>query len=225
MLNSSDISEEVTGIEWLNNGHCQKPLMLTQNDRTIKLWRLQDKTKKTHESAKKLLNKGKGIIFPKTKTQVEGKSSKLLKTFKTGKEFHLHSLSQSADTENFLAADEFGINLYNLESASSIFNMVDFERIKDRSLQESITCARFNQNQGTVFLYGTTQGKVNVCDFRENSDFHKTASTVLDAAQKNAATKAGVFNKWTNAISDARFVGDSQVVSRDYMTVKLWDLR
>jgi hypothetical protein len=62
-----------------------------------------------------MLGKGKGIIFPKTKTTVEGKTSKLMQTFKTGKEHHLHSLSQSADSENFLSADEFCINLFNIE--------------------------------------------------------------------------------------------------------------
>lgn len=93
VLNSTDISEEITGIEWLNNGNCQKPTLLTQNDRVVKLWRLQDKTSKKTESCKKMMSKGKGIIFPKTKTTVEGKCSKLLQTFKTGKEHHLHSLS------------------------------------------------------------------------------------------------------------------------------------
>lgn len=118
VLNSTDISEEITGIEWVNNGNCHKPHLLTQNDRTVKLWRIQDKTTKKTESCKKLLDKNKGIVFPKTRTTVEGKSSKLLQTFKTGKEHHLHSLSQSADNENFLTADEFTVNLYNLHRPS-----------------------------------------------------------------------------------------------------------
>ena len=54
VLNSNDISEEITGIEWLNNGNSQKPCLLTQNDRIVKLWRLQDKTSKKTESCKKL---------------------------------------------------------------------------------------------------------------------------------------------------------------------------
>ena len=53
-----------------------------------------------------MLSKGNGLVFPKTRTTVEGKSSKLMQVFKTGKEHHLNSLSQSADTESFLAADD-----------------------------------------------------------------------------------------------------------------------
>ena len=103
--------------------------------------------------------------------------------------------------------------------------MVDFERSKDKTHLELITNARFKQNHGTVFLYTTTSGKINICDVREHSDFHKRASTCLDAAVKSSGAKGSAFTKWTNSVSEARFVGDFQVVSRDYMTVKLWDLR
>lgn len=75
-------------------------------------------------------------------------------------------------------------------------------------------------------MYTTTAGKINICDFREGSDFHKRPSMVLDSAQKAAGGKASVFNKWTNCVSDARFIeGSTQVVSRDFLNVKLWDLR
>jgi WD40 repeat protein len=76
-----------------------------------------------------------------------------------------------------------------------------------------------------VFLYATTSGKINVCDVREHSDFHKRPSLLLDCAPKLNGGKASVFNKWTSSVSDARFVADSQVVTRDYLSVKLWDLR
>jgi hypothetical protein len=55
-------------------------------------------------------------------------------------------------------------------------------------------------------MYTTSTGKINVCDFRENSDFHGKASVSFDIGQKALGTKASVFNKWTNCVSDARFV-------------------
>jgi WD40 repeat protein len=102
--------------------------------------------------------------------------------------------------------------------------MVDLDRVKDKATQELITSAVFNHQTGTSFLFTTSQGKINVCDFREHSDFHQRASVAFDSAQKTS-TKTSVFNKWTNAVSSARFVGDCQIVSRDYLTVKLWDIR
>ena len=139
----------------------------------------------------------------------------------------MHTVSQSADQENFLAADEWQINLYNLhrQSEESIFNMVDLERTKDKLQMELITNARFKPDHGTVFLYTTTSGNINVCDVRERSDFHKRPSVCFDAAVKNIGAKGSAFTKWTNSVSEARFVGDHQLVSRDYMTVKLWDIR
>jgi hypothetical protein len=87
--------------------------------------------------------------------------------------------------------------------------MVDFEKLKDKTQQEIITTAGFNQNQGTVFLYATSAGRINVCDVRENADFHKRPSLILDGAPKVIGGKASVFSKWTSAVSDARFVGDT----------------
>lgn len=75
-------------------------------------------------------------------------------------------------------------------------------------------------------MYTTTSGKINVCDFRENSDFHKKPSVCFNTSQQAVGGKASVFNKWTNCVSDARFIDSTtQVVSRDYLSVKLWDLR
>ena len=75
-------------------------------------------------------------------------------------------------------------------------------------------------------MYTTSTGKINVCDFRENSDFHNKPSIVFDSGIKTSGGKASVFNKWTNSVSDARFIeGNYQVVSRDFLNVKLWDLR
>ena len=227
VLNSSDISEEITAIEWLNKAQCTKPMVMTCNARTVKLWRLEDKKTKKHESCRKLLTKGRGIVFPKTKTTNEGKEGKLLGTFKTGKEQHLHSLSQAADNENFLAADESRINLFNLERQDAkIYNLVDYERRHSSFADERITSARFNQSHGSVFMYTTSTGKINVCDFRENSDFHTKPSLCFDIATKTASAKTSVFSKWTNCISDARFIENTnQIVSRDYLSVKLWDMR
>ena len=50
----------------------------------------------------------------KVKNQFAPKS-KVKATFEKGHQFHIHSLSASADGENFLSADEVSVNLWNLE--------------------------------------------------------------------------------------------------------------
>ena len=117
--------------------------------------------------------------------------------------------------------------MFNLDRQdSAIFNLVDYERRSSCFADERITSARFNQSRGSVFMYTTSTGKINVCDFRENSDFHIKPSLSFDIATKTASAKTSVFSKWMNCVSDARFIENShQIVSRDYLSVKLWDMR
>jgi len=76
------------------------------------------------------MQKGKGLSLPKTKVSSESKEGKEVAAFKTGKEQHLHSLSLAPDMENFIAADENLINLWNLErpGESSVYNLLDYNR-------------------------------------------------------------------------------------------------
>lgn len=76
VVSSHEISETVTGIEWLNNGATTRPQLLVANERCIKLFRVQNKqTRKTESIAKRLKN-AKGFAVPKstvTREHVEGK--------------------------------------------------------------------------------------------------------------------------------------------------------
>ena len=77
-----------------------------------------------------------------------------------------------------------------------------------------------------MFLYTTSFGKINICDLRERSDFHKRPSLLLETVTKGSKLSSNVFSKWTNSVAQARFVPNSNfLVSRDYLSVKLWDMR
>ena len=77
-----------------------------------------------------------------------------------------------------------------------------------------------------MFLYTTSNGKINLCDLREKSDFHGRASLTLETSGKSSKISANVFSKWINSVSEAKFVQNPNVLySRDYLSVKLWDLR
>lgn len=135
----------------------------------------------------------------------------------------MHSLDLASDGENFLAADEARVSLWNLNRDKACFTMYD-SKLAGRN-SELISSANFNQtSQSCLFLYTTVAGMINVCDFRERSDFSKRPSLQLNSAAANDLK--GNFSKWLNYVSDAQFLNDaSQVVSRDYMCLKLWDLR
>lgn len=130
VLSSHEISETVSAIEWISAQQTAQPALLTSNARGVELFRIVNRHVRKAESIKKKLAKGKGIGLPKTKVVSETKEGKHTATFKTGKEQHLHSLSMAPDMENFIAADENRINLWNLERPgdSSVYNLLDYNR-------------------------------------------------------------------------------------------------
>ena len=202
--------------------------MLTSNSRGIKLFRIVNKQVRKAESIKKKMQKGKGLGLPKTKVVSESKEGRECATFKTGKEQHLHSLSLAPDMENFIAADENRINLWNLErpGENSVYSLLDYNRQRAGEEDEMVTSAKFN-SVGSSFVYTTNKGDIRICDFRESSNFQARPSLEFNLRQRKSANGKNIFDKWLNVVSDASFVPNSEhlLLSRDYLSAKLWDMR
>jgi serine/threonine-protein phosphatase 2A regulatory subunit B len=172
VLASHEISESISAIEWINAKNSAQPALLASNSRSVKLYRIVTKQVKKIESVKKKLAKGKILSMPKMRVESESKEGKLVATFKTGKEQHLHSVSLAADGENFLTADESRINLWNIEHRAQhpVYNLVDYNRHKVTEEDEMIVSSRFDSSR-PMFVYTTTNGSIRLCDFRESSSF------------------------------------------------------
>lgn len=128
--------------------------------------------------------------------------------------------------ETFLSADESRINLWNLERRSEpVYSLIEYKRNKVKSEDEAITRARFSADRN-MFLYATSFGNLHVCDLREASSFHSKPSLSF-SLRRHAQNSQNVFDPWLNCISDASFLPGSspQLVSRDYLSVRLWDMR
>ena len=114
--------------------------------------------------------------------------------------------------------------MWNMEAIEGpVFNLVD---IDERSEEERITSATYNKNSGSIFLYTTTTGNINICDLRERSNFHKAGPSVIFDNKNKNGLRNNIYSKWTDSISESQFVPLSNtIVSRDLTSVKLWDLR
>jgi serine/threonine-protein phosphatase 2A regulatory subunit B len=66
------------------------------------------------------------------------------KSFDNGHNYHIHSLSQAADGEHFLSADDLRVNVWNLETNKTTFSIVDFKAPNIDDLTEVITHAEFH---------------------------------------------------------------------------------
>ena len=118
-------------------------MLLSANDKLIKLWKIEFRKEKKYESAKKLLAKGK-LVFPRSKVVNEGWEGRCKGLFKNAHEYHINSLCICPDGENFLSSDDLRINLWNLENTKLVYNLMDIKPNNIEELDEIVTHCEFH---------------------------------------------------------------------------------
>lgn len=144
--------------------------------------------------------------------------------FKGAHEYHINSLNLNSDGENFLSADDLRINIWNLSNNSTVYNVLDIKPKNVNDIEEAINYAEFNKSDVNTFLYTTSKGFLSICDLRERATFINGQSLRFEVG---AGVKRNAFTEIINGISCAKFLqsNNNVVVSRDYLSVKLWDIR
>jgi len=85
-----------------------------------------------------------------------------------------------------------------------------------------ITSARFSPRDCHTLIYSSSKGAIKIGDMRAAALCDRHAK-LLEEAQ-NPATKS-FFSEIVSSISDVQFTADGRyIVSRDYLTVKIWDV-
>lgn len=177
-LKSMDIEEKINKIRFLRR---QSPalLLLTTNDKTIKLWKtfqkavpqeIDEDDDDDSEGDDEELRDGSATAVEIPRLEAGGAgafvTSKARKIYGNAHTFHIHSISVSSDQETFLSADELKINLWNLENTRESFNIVDMRPEDMDNLTEVITCAEFHPSQCSQFIYSTSKGIIKLADLR-----------------------------------------------------------
>lgn len=119
-------------------------MLLSANDRVIKLWKIESRKEKKFESCKKLLQKGK-LVLPRSKVVNESVEGRCKNYFKGAHEYHINSINLSADGENFLSSDEVRINIWNLNSNNTVYNVLDIKPKNSNDIEEAINYTEFNR--------------------------------------------------------------------------------
>lgn len=135
--------------------------------------------------------------------------------------FHLNpikQISQSFNEQYLLSADESQMFLWDVELSERPYLLCDRTgKIED----ETINCCQMHPKHDSIFLYGMSKGVLNIGDLRTSSN-----------AEKNGISFRSISGRQTNLlldlisnISSASFTKNSKyIVSRDYLTVKIWDV-
>ncbi|KAG9449908.1 hypothetical protein H6P81_009873 [Aristolochia fimbriata] len=138
-------------------------------------------------------------------------------------DFNINSISNNSDGETFISADDLRINLWNLEVSDQCFNIVDMKPSNMDDLTEVITSAEFHPHYCNLLAYGSSRGFIRLVDMRKSALCDQHARILQDRESQGSRS---FFTEIIASISDLKFSRDGRhILSRDYMTLKLWDLR
>jgi serine/threonine-protein phosphatase 2A regulatory subunit B len=145
-LKSLEIEEKINQIKWLrrkNHAH----FLLSTNDKTIKLWKIQERDKRVEGANLKedgILRDPQSVtaltvpVFKPMELMVEASPRKV---FANAHTYHINSISVNSDDETYMSADDLRINLWNLEITNQSFNIVDIKPANMEDLTEVITAS------------------------------------------------------------------------------------
>lgn len=245
-LKSLEIEEKINQIKWLKPIQ-RSHMLLSTNDKTIKLWKIYEKNvhlvaennlslvnnqsntnnsnKETHFSTK--FANSVQLSLANLKLPQLSKHDKIIaatpkKIFSNAHTYHINSISPNSDQETFISADDLRINLWNYDIPNQSFNIVDIKPTNMEELTEVITCAEFHPQQCNLFMYSSSKGTIKLCDMRTNSVCQNKTKIFEEFTNP---INHNFFTEITSSISDIKFSPNGRyIASRDYLTVKIWDI-
>ncbi|CAM9144461.1 unnamed protein product, partial [Hapterophycus canaliculatus] len=226
-LKSLEIEEKINAIKWCPRVN-DALFLLATNDKTVKLWKIREKQmKKVTAPASKAVKEGigqakRGLELPQISVSGTAVATSLRRVFANAHTYHVNSVDPNSDGEHFISADDLRINMWNLEITDRSFNILDMKPKSMEELTEVITAATFHPSHCNVFLYSSSRGCIKMGDMRASALCDKHAKVLEKPVDSSAQS---FFSEIVASISDIKSTSDGRyIVSRDYMTLKLWDV-
>ncbi|EJT46798.1 protein phosphatase 2A regulatory B subunit [Trichosporon asahii var. asahii CBS 8904] len=226
-LKSLEIEEKINRIRWCKRQNAAH-FLLSTNDKTIKLWKVFDKQIKVVAENNHTEYGGGApgsqalLRLPRMTTHDSITAAVPRKVYANAHAYHINSISVNSDGETYISADDLRINLWNLNISDQSFNIVDIKPVNMEELTEVITAAEFHPINCNHFMYSSSKGTIKLADMRESAlcDQHaKLFEEEEDPSQKS------FFSEIISSISDVKFSRDGRyILSRDYLTLKIWDM-
>lgn len=165
---------------------------------------------------------GKDLNMPKLQPVESSLLSQPQKSFPNKHLTNILSISPSLNEEYLLSADEAQIFLWSLEDPQKPFMAIDYladQKVED--MKENISCAKMHPASDSLFVFGTNKGTLKLVDMRVSAICDNTALNF----KYETAGKKNFFSDMVSSYSSAELMkGGKYLVSRDYLTVKIWDI-
>ena len=233
-LKSLEIEEKINQVRWMrrqNSAH----ILLTTNDKTVKIWKLQEKCARisaelnvpVHPNGTRMggLSKQPPVSSLRVPRVVRGEPMVQItprRVFANAHVYHINSISLNCDQETFLSADDLRINIWNVSHSDSCFNVVDIKPDNFDDLMEVITSCTFHPLECHTLAYATSRGRIRLVDLREKAICDHPAR---EFEEPSSSETQSFFNEVVASVSDVVFSSDGKyMLSREYMCLKLWDL-
>lgn len=234
-LTSLEIEEKINKIKWTGNKYAHNSrMLLSTNDKTIKLWKICEKR------PKKLSHALNNLSLRETETGIDSENHKQTvqeislapvvaispealprKVYANAHSYNINSISVCSDGELFISSDDLRINLWNLEISTECFTFVDIKPSNMNELTEVITAAEFHPKECNTFIFSSSKGVIYMGDMRQKALCDRTVKCFRE---KEGATKS-FFSEVTSSISDVEFSKDGRfILARDYLHLKIWDV-
>ncbi|KAK5681076.1 protein phosphatase 2A regulatory subunit cdc55 [Elasticomyces elasticus] len=243
-LKSLEIEEKINKIKWCRRQNASHYLLST-NDKTIKLWKVFEKSLKVvaeNNLSSELTPGGTGnsngggpvrypnhafrsaadLKFPRMTHHDTVVAAVPRRVYANAHAYHINSISVNSDGETFISSDDLRINLWNLNIQDQSFNIVDIKPANMEELTEVITAAEFHPMSCNWFMYASSKGTIKLADMRQKALCDEHAKQF---EQEEDPSSRSFFSEIISSISDVRFSYDGRyILSRDYLTVKIWDV-
>jgi serine/threonine-protein phosphatase 2A regulatory subunit B len=211
---------------------------LTTNDKTIKLWKVFEKKVKQvlsttvangastpvsrQQQQQQPVVPVQSIKFPRIQTREVIVTAQARRVYANAHAYHINSISVNSDGETYISSDDLRINLWNLAVSDQSFNIVDIKPVNMEELTEVITSAEFHPHHCNIFMYSSSKGTIKLADMRASALCDSQAKVFEE--EEDPANKS-FFSEIISSISDIKFSRDGRyILSRDYLTLKLWDI-
>ncbi|KAJ5581048.1 hypothetical protein N7450_007349 [Penicillium hetheringtonii] len=219
-LKSLEIEEKINKIKWCRRQNASH-FLLSTNDKTIKLWKVP-RYRGPPRAPRGTFKDASALKLPRLTHHDTVVAAVPRRTYANAHAYHINSISVNSDGETFISSDDLRVNLWNLNIQDQSFNIVDIKPANMEELTEVITAAEFHPVSCNQFMYASSKGTIKLADMRQRAlcDEH-----VKQFEQEEDASSRSFFSEIISSISDVRFSHDGRyIVSRDYLTVKIWDV-
>ncbi|KAL1918439.1 uncharacterized protein VTP21DRAFT_3099 [Calcarisporiella thermophila] len=227
-LKSLEIEEKINKIKWCKRSNSAH-FLLSTNDKTIKLWKIFEKNIKVVSESNLTGTNGvpdmssiQSLRLPKLSLHDTIVAAVPRKIYQNAHAYHINSISINSDGETFLSADDLRINLWNLDISDQSFNIVDIKPANMEELTEVITACENHPVYCNIFAYSSSKGTIKLGDMRESALCDRHAKLF---EEEDDPSSRSFFSEIISSISDIKFSADGRyILSRDYMTLKIWDI-